>query len=187
MLSGKKRLAFALRICERQFPVLEKFGAEVQFDRDEYRRCLDLAWNVFGADADYEPDIDFCELAESCLNHAPDTENFDHELTSAALNCILSISIIMKELCGLAVDHISDVAQMAYDTVNMSAQILEGRSFITESSAVEIGRNPIVQAELKRQEEDVELLERDVRLDTIEQLTSYRRIALNQDPILPLL
>jgi uncharacterized protein YjaG (DUF416 family) len=184
-LSNKKRLAFALLLCERQFALLEAFGVATGFDYAEYRKYIDLAWTVFETDARDVPNVDFCELEDTCLDHAPDTEDFSHQLTSAALNCTLSIGHLMGELCRSGEDDISEVAQLAYDTVHMWAQVHDGMSYTVRGISDDIIGESVVQVELEKQDRDLKFLETNLDVEQPDQVNAFRRMARSQDPILP--
>jgi hypothetical protein len=57
------------------------------------------------------------EASEECYKSAPDTERFDHPLTSAALNAALSIGLLMSFLSEGNVNNIVEAAGLARDTI----------------------------------------------------------------------
>lgn len=150
-----KRFAFALLLCERMVPALEEFARDTGFDSSFYRDGLNGAWQYLekeGGSSNYS------EIAEQCLNHAPDTEEFNHPLTSAALNAALSIAAAISLLADDDVNHVVEAAGLARDTAALYAQTIETtppRSLGFE----EIMKHPLVQCELRQQAEDLKFLQ----------------------------
>ena len=150
-----KQLAFVLLLCERMAPALNKFSKETGFDSSIYRGYLGDAWNYLdqrGSSSNYG------EMAEQCLEHAPDTEEFNHPLTSAALNAALSIAATMGFLADDDVNHIVEAAGLARDTAALYAQDIE----TTPPRSLDYGeiiKHRFVQRELRQQVEDLEFLE----------------------------
>ncbi|MGC7950670.1 hypothetical protein, partial [Bacillus sp. II_CA] len=65
----------------------------------------------------------FGELAEELLEIAPDTEEFDHPLTSAALNAALSIAATISLISDGGESHVVEAASLARDTAALYAQV----------------------------------------------------------------
>ena len=154
-LSKDKQLAFVLLLCERMIPALSRFSSETSFNDTICQECLESAWRHLGGNTSLP---NYGELAEGCLDDAPDTEEFDHPLTSAALNAVLSVGAAMSFLANHDVDHVVEAAGLARDTVALYAQSIEAtppRSL----GLKEIMEHPLVQQELRRQAEDLEFLE----------------------------
>jgi len=166
-----RQVAFALLLCERMVPALEKFAREAGFDGCRYREGLDSVWRYLdkgGSSSNY------AQLAERCLDHAPDTEEFDHPLTSAALNAALSIAATISFLADDDVDHVVEAAGLARDTAALYAQATEAtppRSLSLE----EVMRHPLMQQELRQQKQDLEFV------DTLPRDDSQRLISLLKD------
>jgi uncharacterized protein len=113
-LSRRKQVAFALLLCERMVPVLNsKFAKETGFDGSVYRDHLDDVWRNLDQGTSSS---DHGEAAKQCLDRAPDTEDFMHPLTSAALSAALSVAETMEVLADNDVNHLIEVAILARDT-----------------------------------------------------------------------
>lgn len=155
-LSSLKQLAFLLLLCERTMPEFRKFAKDTGFDLTVYRDCLEQGWECLGGKA--RPHV-YETLARACLESAPDTEEFDHLLTSAALDAALSINHLMTFLLDHNIDHIVDAAGLARDTVDLFVQRTEAVHPFS-LSLDKVARHRLMQQELKRQEEDLVFLER---------------------------
>jgi uncharacterized protein YjaG (DUF416 family) len=154
-LSKGKQLVFALLLSERMIPALDKFSSDTNFDSSIYHGGLDSAWAYLAGEVDISS---YVEMAEESLAHAPDTEEFDHPLTSAALNAALSLAAVMSFLADHDVAHVVEAAGLARDTAALYAQSVAA----TPPHSLgfkETMRHPIVQQELQRQAEDLKFLE----------------------------
>lgn len=154
-LSRDKLLAFMLILCERMMPAFNRFSIETNYDISLYRRCLDDAWLCLAGIGNLS---NYGELAEECLDIAPDTEEFNHPLISAALNAALSVVAMMSFLADDNVDHVVEAAGLASDTVALYAQEVAAtppRSLGFQ----EIMDHPLMQQELQQQLDDMKFLE----------------------------
>ena len=154
-LAKEKQVAFALLLCERLVPAFEEFSREVDFDDSLYRTGLDSVWHYLrqgGKSSNY------ARMAEQCRDHAPDTEEFSHPLTSAALNAALSIAATIRLLADDDADHVVEAAGLARDTAALYAQAA-GVTPPRSLSFDDIMKHPIVQRELRQQAEDLKFVE----------------------------
>ena len=154
VLSEPKQLAFMLFLCERMMPGFRKFGSDTNFRVSRYQQCLENGWLSLDEQPHRSKDE---EASEECQKNAPDTEKFDHPLTSAALNAALSIGLLMSFLSEGNVNHIVEAAGLARDTMALYVQSTEAIPPHSLGSK-EIMKHPLVQQELKRQAEDLEFL-----------------------------
>jgi hypothetical protein len=95
---------------------------------------------------------------ETCLANAPDTEDYDHPLTSAALNAVLMIAATMDFLSDGNADLVFEVAELARDTAALSAQSTSTTS-PRSLTFDEVMRHPLVRQELHNQVQDLEFVE----------------------------
>jgi uncharacterized protein YjaG (DUF416 family) len=155
-LSARKRLAFMLLLCERMMPGFQKFGADTGFDLSIHHECLEKGWAYLGGNPNPES---YEELAERCLESTPDTEDYQHILTSAALDTALSVRNLMLFLSDHNTYPIVESAGFACDTMFMW---VEKRTPVPAQSVHEamemVLRDPLVQQELSRQAEDIEFV-----------------------------
>ena len=167
-----------LLLCERAIPALRKFGVDTGFDISPSLKCLEIGWNFLG---DIPLLTRYDELAESVLKSAPDTEDFVHELTSAALNATLCVSCLMRFLSDRTLDSASEAAKLASDTVDLYVQRAEP-TILPEN----IINHPLMQRELSCQADDLDEL-RSLTMDSGEELLSFLKDRAKQTPpLLPL-
>jgi len=153
-LAKAKQLAFGLLLCERMIPALDKFSIETNFDSSLYTYCLDKAWHYLGQ---REDSYNCGEMAKQCLDRAPDTEEFSHPLTSAALNAALSIAAMIGFVGDGDITHVVEAASLACDTAALYAQSIETTP-PGSLSFNEIMKHPLVQRELGQQAADLVFL-----------------------------
>jgi uncharacterized protein YjaG (DUF416 family) len=150
-LSKPKQFAYLLLQCERMMPGLVKFGVDTGYSVASYRECLDTAWTLFGGQ---QP---MSEEFEKCLADPPDTEEYDHYLTSAALNAVLSIGLLIAFTSDHNVDHAVEVSGLACDTVALNVQRLDSISPLS-LSLDEVTRHPLMQQEVRNQMQEIAYL-----------------------------
>lgn len=153
-LSEPKQLAFMLLLCEGMMPEFRRFGTETNFRVSRYQECLENGWLSLEEKL-YRSEPE--RASKECFENAPDTEKFDHPLTSAALNAALSIGLLMNFLSDGNENHIVEAAELARDTVALNVQATESIPPYTLDSK-QVMEHPLVQQELKRQAEDLEFL-----------------------------
>lgn len=171
-----------LLLCERMMPQLCDFAQENGFDLSVYRDCLKRGWSFL--EGNREPN-GYAKWAEICIDQAPNTEEFQHHLTSAALDATLCIAGLMTFLTGHSIDHVIEAAGWARDTAFMHVEGTE----ITDplpSGMEEINKHPLVQQELERQEEDLSLIERLPQTLTAGSITTPKERARRRSRILVL-
>jgi len=182
-LSARKRLAFMLLLCERMMPGFQKFGTDTGFDLSIHLECLEKGWACLGGEPRLES---YEESAGKCLESTPDTEDYQHILTSAALDTALSVRNLMLFLSDHNTDRIMECAGFARDTVVMWA---EKRTPVpahrVQESMEMVMRDPVVQQELSRQAEDIEFvasLPEDFDSETVLQVKERSRQAPSMLP-----
>ena len=181
MLPDKKQLAFALLVCERMMPGFSKFARETRFNIDFYRRCLEGIWHYLeGAGVSH---LDLVASSKKCLDDAPDTEEFDHHLTSAALNAALSIAATMSFLIAHSVDRLIEAARFAYDKAFLYAQPLDLAPH-RSMNLKQIVEQPPVQDELRRQADDLAYL-KSLPKNNSNELVDLIRERIANTPALP--
>lgn len=150
-----KQVAFALLLCERMVPALEKFARETGFDSSIYRDSLSDVWCYLSNNIS---SLNYGEIARRCLDQAPDTEKFYHPLTSAALNAALSVAATINFLADDDVTHIVEAAGLARDTAALYAQAVEATPPLSLSFD-EIMEQPLVKHEQRQQAVDLEFVQ----------------------------
>lgn len=181
-LSRKKQLAFALLVFERLLPSLISFSKDTGFDNSYCLQSGDAVWSAMQNGVDSTLIRSF---NETCLKNAPDTEEFSHELTSSALNSVLAISEIMEfELDG-SIDHIVNVSTLARDSVYLYLSNLEHSVVSSSEEDERIAADPLMQQELRREEEDIKFLVALPDNFDNETISTLRARSSSQPPILP--
>lgn len=150
-LPRNRLLGFMLLLCERMKPAFDTFAGDTGVDDTPYRKCLDNAWSYLSGG---KLASDHDALTQACLECAPDTEAFDHPLTSAALNFALSVHSLMAFSSDDNVDHVVEAAGLSRDTVSFEAQRIAAVEPLSLSYEA-LMRHPLMQQELQRQDEDL--------------------------------
>src|SRR5262249_49072530 len=149
-LSMPRQVGFMLLLCERAMPPLRKFSVDTGFDISLSLECLDIAWNSLG---NLSRNTSYGLLAERVYKSAPDTEDFRHDLTSAALNATLCIGSLMSFVSDRNLDNVIDSAGLMCDTVDQYVGITEPTILLED-----IINHPLMQRELSCQADDLSQL-----------------------------
>ncbi len=157
-LDAWKRVAFMALSCERMVPNYDRFTADSGFgDPKVLRRGIDAAWSCL--ELARVPDA-LKSLRALVEQQAPNTEEFSSPFTSAALdaaNAVASLLDAVNEPDGA--DPI-EVASLARDTVDLYVQEIENLDPNDGGLEDAIRCHPLMQAELRRQRDDLDYLER---------------------------
>lgn len=157
-LAPWKQAAFALSICERLLPNYVAFARETSWGSPEtIQKCLSTAWRRL---SDGSTQIRLSEAADACDAAAPDTESFQSKYTSAALDAALSVANMMRVLNEFDTEKVLEIAESAYDTVGLFVSQTDTASIVTAEDRKRVLEHPLVQNELRRQCEDLNLLSR---------------------------
>lgn len=178
-LPPKKRLAFALLIFERMLPGLIAFAKDTGFNESCYLEGKDAAWAAL-QDGVVDP-----ALSQACIQSAPDTEEFSHELTSYALNAALAMSDILEFVQDGSADHIAQVQALARDSIDLYLSVLEPSVVSLRHNDSKIADHPIMRQEVIQEEEDIRFLSGlPDRFDS-DAVSVLRARARGQPPLLP--
>lgn len=181
-LTKKKQLAFALLVFERMLPSLIAFSKGTVRDVSCYLRAREAAWAALQNGTD---STDNQSLNEACIKNAPDTEDFSHELTSYALNAALTMSDILEFIMDSRTDHITYISTLATDSVHLYLSGLEPSIVTSPGQAEKIAAHPLMQQELRQQEEDTRFLSRLPDHFDDQTIAALRARAGTQLPLLP--
>jgi len=149
-------VTFMLLCAERMLPQYRLFMRETGWGDDKpLRTSLDAAWKWASTN---EVPEDLTHLADTCEQSAPDTEDFDSEFTSAALDAAASITTALDAIREFKTSYVVDVAMLGRDSVDLWLQ----RRFDTDPS-LQLSRDavvedPLMQRELRAQREQREYL-----------------------------
>jgi hypothetical protein len=162
-------------------PSLIAFSEDTGFDDSCYLQAKDAAWAALQNGA-----VDRA-LSQACIRNAPDTEAFSHELTSYALNAALAMSDITEFTLDSRVDHIAHVSALATDSAYLYLSSLEPSVVSSPEGDRRIAAQPLMQQELRREEEDIRFLSRLPNQFDAETVSELKARASTQAPLLPLI
>jgi len=165
-----KRVAFMALCCERMVPNYDRFTADSGFgDSQVLRHGIDAAWSWL--ESNRVPD-DLGTVRARVEQQAPDTETFSSPFTSAALDAANVVASVLDAVSQPEGADAVEVASLARDTVDLYVQEIENLDPNDRGLEEAIRRHPLMQAELRRQREDLAYLERwsGARGDAVRQL-----------------
>ena len=183
-LSPKKQLAFALLVFERMLPRMVAFCKDTGVDYSCCSQASDVAWCDIEAGGRYR--TLYRSLNRACLNNAPDTEDFTHEMTSDSLNAFLTMSEIMAFMLDGSSDHIEYISTLATDSVDLYVAHLEPALITTKERDDWIASHPLMQQEFQREKEDIKFLAALPDHFDSETIAALKARSSSQPPILPL-
>lgn len=120
-------------------------------------RALDAAWDWLIDRAPASGELRL--LAAACESQAPDTEQCQSPLVSAALDAATATSCTLDLIVNGIPDRALEVLELARDTVDHFVQEVENLTGQEHDLESRIARHPLMQAELARQAADLALLE----------------------------
>ncbi|WP_342376338.1 YjaG family protein [Myxococcus stipitatus] len=157
-LSLHARLAFLLSCAERLIPNYAAFSRHHGWGHPgTLRDALDLGWRQLSGNAVERGEIEAC--LGYCEDMTPDTEDFQSAYVSAGLDAAVCCASILELLLKDDSAKVVDGASLACGTVDMHVQELERYDSQEPELEQKIFRHPLMQRELRRQREDLDLLE----------------------------
>ncbi|GLR13032.1 hypothetical protein GCM10007907_18220 [Chitinimonas prasina] len=156
-LPHRLRAVFLAWVCERMLPSYTSFSKRYGLDQVILRDALDRAWEWLGAPSD---DIDFSILAKRCEDLAPETEDYNDPLVSAALDAAVAIGALLRYLKRFENGNLSDGLTLIRDSIDMHVQELEGMDSLDSDLEGRIASHPLMQKELNVEKEDISYLKR---------------------------
>lgn len=151
-LPPKKQLALALLVFERMLPGLIAFSKDTNFDESCYLQAVKAVWAALQDGTVGEA------LNQTCIQNAPDTEKFSHELTSYALNAALAMSDILEFTQDGRGGHIAQVLTLARESIYLYLSSLESSVVSSREEESRIAGHALMQQEQRREEEDIKFL-----------------------------
>jgi len=153
-----RQVAFMALCCERMVPNYDRFAADSGFgDSQVLRRGIDAAWSWL--ESDRAPD-DLKSIRAQVEQQAPNTEDFSSPFTSAALDAANAVASLLEAVDDPDGADPVEVASLARDTVDLYVQEIESLDPNDRGLEDAIRRHPLMQAELRRQRDDLAYLER---------------------------
>ncbi|MEH6459733.1 DUF416 family protein [Chitinimonas sp. JJ19] len=157
VLPHRLRAVFLAWMCERMLPSYIFFSKKHGLDQAILRGALDRAWEWLATPSD---DIDFSILARRCEDLAPETEDYEDPLVSAALDAAVAIGALLRYLKRFDEEHLSIGLTLIRDSIDMHVQELEGMDSLGSDLEDKIASHPLMQEELKVEKEDISYLNR---------------------------
>jgi uncharacterized protein YjaG (DUF416 family) len=156
-LPSWKWIAFMLLCCERMVPNFERFSMEASFgDGAVLRSGLRAVWHWL---ATSQLPQNLKDLRNACKEQAPDTENFQSEFTSAALDAATATEIVLDALEQPLISMVVEVAGLSRDTIDLYVQAIRDLDPTAKTFDAAIVADPLMQRELSRQREDLDALD----------------------------
>lgn len=170
-LSARGRIAFLLSCAERLVPNYAAFSKHHGWgDVGALQQALDLGWRCLSGRPVDAGEVHRC--LSRCETATPDTEDFESKYVSSGLDAAVCCAFVLELLLQDDSQKVVEGASLARDTVDMHIRELE--SLHPQDPALEekICRHPLMQRELQRQREDLEMLTQ-IKLagDDIEELS----------------
>lgn len=151
------QLAFLLSCAERLLPNYLSFQRRHSWgNATVLRAALDLGWHRLQGRTVTTDEINLS--LERCEAATPDTEDFDSELVSSALDAANAAALVLEFLLESNVGKVVQCAELARDTVDMYVQELEDLDPNDAMLETTILNHPLMQQELQRQRTDLETL-----------------------------
>jgi uncharacterized protein YjaG (DUF416 family) len=164
MMSKSQRVVFAAACGERLLPLYAAFEKEVGWgDVAALRRGVDQAWR-FAKNEPVKQDL-IAEVEAQCERAAPETEDFDSPLTSAALSAATAIGAALE--CVRLDTGCEAPAMAVLDAIYLTLVGPETTSEVSQS-------HPLLRDELIYQEAELLRLAGNVDVDSIREAAVHR-------------
>jgi uncharacterized protein len=160
-LSFKKQLVFAASCCERLLPFYFAFTKIENWGNPTLlRNALDKIWEIAKTEEFSKDEI--AELSKYCEASTPDSNDFSSIYTYQAQNACIVISLTL-DFCEMRENSfLVDVARILYESVEMYLDIVNDPELKAHASDSRFDKwiltAPMLQAEIKYQQEDLKFL-----------------------------
>lgn len=157
VLPRRAQLAFLLSCTERLFPNYQAFVRRHRWgDPGALEQALELGWGAF--EGNLVPEEELHLALQRCERASPNTEDFDSELVSPALDAAVSAALVLEFVVEADPDKVVEAASLARDTVDMYVQEVEPYSASDPGLEQQIANHTMMKRELARQKADMRLL-----------------------------
>lgn len=158
-MEPRKQLAFGVCVCEALIPNYEHFQAEAKWG--DSKNLIDVMAQLRrGMQTGVMPTADAAkELAERCERAASATENSKSLYVTAAQDACFTVCCLLDFIVYPDTERIVQAATYATDSVDLVIQEVEGLSASDSALERKILEHPLMQRELRRQEEILAILE----------------------------
>lgn len=157
-LSEEARIVFAASCCERVLPSYKKF-VEIEHwgDYEFFRNILNEVWiSICSKEIKKER---LQQLIEKVFCLMPDEEDFESVFTSYALESSLVVSNTLKYYLTKEIKYLISIVKLLIATVDLFVQEKHDMDSNDPLLEEKINQDSLMQNELKRQLEDIHILE----------------------------
>jgi hypothetical protein len=156
------RTAFAASCCERMLPNYAAFSRVEGWGRPEtLRGALDEVWAILGGRPAREEHVR--ALVETCVELAPDTEDFQSLFVSAAGDAAAAVAYTLESCLDADAGSVATVGRLATETLDQYLwrvnDPLTGVHAADADFEAQMLKAPLMLAELDRQDRDIRLLQ----------------------------
>ncbi|MEN2773481.1 DUF416 family protein [Acetivibrio clariflavus] len=156
-LSHKKRIVFGASCCERMLPNYKKFEEIEKWGKTQFLRdLLDKVWDHCKSDLINKKDVD--SFIKKCYKVIPDEEDFDTIYTSYAIDAASAICSLLEVCVEDDIDNLISIAELSLNTIDLFVQEEDNMDSRDPNLEEKILMTPLMQRELKKQNDDIETL-----------------------------
>ena len=156
-LSKEKKIVFGASCCERLLPNYKKFvEVEKWGDFESLRSALNEIWKHVVESK--MPQQKISGLIDKCDKITPDAEDFSSIYTSFAIDAGGAIYELLQYCLDGKTKYLVDIASFARDTVDMYIQERDDMDYNLPDFEEQIVNDELMQKELKKQFDDLEVL-----------------------------
>lgn len=174
-----------LVVCERLLPNYKAFSDQVKWGDAPYlRSVLDHAWRAVGAEMDLANTEDILSQTSALI---PDSDDFPGPVAGLAQYAAAALCHLLESMKSNSIEHIAHIRILALDSVDAYIQVTSGSSqrlidredFVSEWERID--NDPLMQAEIKRQKNEIEQIS---ALKAIDREIVFRLKAENESSVL---
>lgn len=154
-LSTNHRVTFCAACSQRLLPSYERFFRMERWGNPEIlKAAIEEVWQFLQENQGLSRER-IRDLARQCEEAAPDTERFSSHYTSAALDAASALVETLQCCEDGDPKHGVNAAISARDSVDMYLQVRDNLDAQGDAMEVTIARDPLMQREMKKQENDL--------------------------------
>ena len=154
-LSTNHRVAFCVSCSQRLLPSYEGFFHMEKWGTPEIlKAAIEEVWQFLQGNQGLSRER-IRDLARQCEEAAPDTERFSSRYTSAALDAASALVETLQCCEDGDPTHGVNAATSARDSVDMYIQVRDNLDAQGDAMEEAIARDPLMQREMKKQENDL--------------------------------
>lgn len=184
-LNSAQLLLCGLVVCERLLPNYKAFSDQVTWGDTPYlRSVIDHVWGVVGAEIDLPSTENLLNQTSALI---PDSDDFPGPIAGLAQYAAAALCHLLESMKSNGIEHIAQIRILALDSVDAYIQVTSGSSqqlivredFVSEWERID--NDPLMQAEIKRQKNEIEQIS---ALKAIDREIVFRLKAENESSVL---